>query len=146
MCLGSARLWPKPRFRAVDVYAGALADGSAAVLFFNRGSASVASSTINLSDLPGWGAGVQGATVRDVFKKADLNKATGREAEFWNGAAARPGVPPSHKRLNRRALTSPVQRLNNASPSHGRILELSCFEVVVFGTLRMITRSASYSN
>jgi len=54
-------------------------DGSVSVLFFNRGSSPAPASAINLADLPGagWNAGVQVATVRDVWAKADLNKATG---------------------------------------------------------------------
>lgn len=96
-CLTAERGEPSPASPAgsvVDIFAGALADGSAAVLFFNRGS-DAASSGLNLSELPGFDSDVKTATVRDVWAKADLKKATGGAAEFWKFAATRRCFPPN---------------------------------------------------
>ena len=69
----------------MDIYAGALSDGGAAVLFFNRGTAP-ASATLQLSELPG--AFGSSATVKDVWAKAALAKAT--------GGVLHSGTVPSH--------------------------------------------------
>lgn len=58
----------------MDVFVGGLADGGAAVLFFNRGT-QPANGTLSLSELPGWSASTQAATVKDVWAQAALPKA-----------------------------------------------------------------------
>jgi hypothetical protein len=60
----------------VDIFAGALANGDAAVVFFNRGN-DAASATLKLSELPGWAVG-DVAAVRDVWAKEDRTKADGQ--------------------------------------------------------------------
>ena len=60
----------------VDVFAGALAGGDVAVVFFNRAATSVDAS-FKLAGLGGLGWTASTAKVRDIFGKADLADATG---------------------------------------------------------------------
>ena len=52
-----------------DIFAGALANGDASVVFFNR-DGQAASAILPLAELPGWAAGIKSASVRDVWAQA----------------------------------------------------------------------------
>lgn len=75
-CLVAELMTPAGTVSAVDIFAGALAGGDVAVVFFNRATSSTTAS-FKLADLAviGWTAGK--AKVRDIFGKADLADADG---------------------------------------------------------------------